>query len=378
MQERTNPGDDPAEKKRILDLSVEIAVRLGVVAVLVVWCFHIFRPFLIPVVTGMIIAVAIDSPFQRLLRLVGGRRGLAATIFALAAIGLTVMPAFRVTDSIVESTLGLADQVQTGELDVPAPNESLRGWPIVGGRLYEAWALAHDDLQAAVERFSPQLRTMGTWVLGKIRGLAGAILHLILALIIAGIMLAYAPGGVSASQGVLARLGGERGGAMVGLIAATIRSVAVGVLGIAAIQAGLVGLGFFLVGLPGWGLWTLAIFFIGILQLPALLLTIPAIAYVFSTGDSTVVSVVFAVWSLLAGTSDAILKPMLLGRGLDVPMPVILLGAIGGMVVYGLIGLFIGAVVLAVGHELFMAWLRAELSERDGEAESAAEAPAST
>ena len=370
MEANRSAAEDAAAKKRTLDLAVDIGVRLAVVAVLVIWCFYIFRPFLIPIVTGIIIAVAVDNPFQRLLKVVGGRRGLAATIFALAAIVLTIVPTFKVVDSVVRSSVGLADQLQEETIDVPAPSESVRDWPLIGGPIYDAWALADSDLRAAAERFSPQLRSVGSWALVKIRGLLGAVMHLILALIIAGILLAYAPGGVTASEGVLARLGGARGAGMVAMIAATIRSVAVGVLGIALIQAGLVGLGFFFVGLPGWGIWTIFVLFAGILQLPALLITIPAIVYVFSTGDSTLIAVVFAVWSVLAGTSDAFLKPVLLGRGLDVPMPVILIGAIGGMVVYGIIGLFIGAVVLAIGHELFMAWLRAELAEAE-EAEAA-------
>lgn len=283
MQANHTVAEGAASKKRILDLSVDIGVRLAVVAVLVAWCFHIFRPFLIPIVTGIIIAVAVESPYRRLLKLVGGRRGLAATIFALAAIVLTIFPTFQVVDSVVRSTVGLADQLRAETIDVPAPNEGVRDWPLIGGQVYDAWALADADLRAAAERFSPQLRTMGGWALTKIRGLLGAVLHLVLALIIAGILLAYAPGGVSATEGIFARLGGERGAGMVALIAATIRSVAVGVLGIALIQAGLVGLGFFLVGLPGWGVWTIFVLFAGILQLPALLITIPAIAYVFST-----------------------------------------------------------------------------------------------
>ncbi|MDX1395123.1 MAG: AI-2E family transporter [Gemmatimonadota bacterium] len=375
MDAATTGADQAEKRKRILDVSVVVAVRLAILAGLVIWCFQIFRPFVIPIITAIIIAVTFYTPFQGLLKLVGGRRGLAGTLFALIAIAITIYPTFKVVESVVESTRGFSQQIQSGELQVPPPRENVRGWPIVGPRIYEAWSLADSDIQAATERYAPQIRTLGTWIIGKIRGLLGTVGHLVLALIISGIMLAYAPGGVSASAGVLKRIGGPRAESFVELIGATIKSVALGVLGIATVQATLVGAGFFFVHIPGWGIWTVLVLVLGILQLPAVIVTIPAIIYFFSAADSTGIAIVFAVWSLLAGTSDMILKPIFLGRGLDVPMPVILIGAIGGLILYGLIGLFVGAVVLAVGWELFEAWLLMDVPPAADEGAAAVSEP---
>ena len=134
------------------------------------------------------------------------------------------------------------------------------------------------------------------------------------------------------------------------------QSVTRGILGVALIQAVLAGIGLLVVGVPAAGLWVLLILFLAAVQIPTLLILGPIIVYVFAT-SSTAVAVLFAIWSTAVGLSDNVLKPLLLGRGTDVPMLVIFMGAIGGFVLEGIIGLFVGAVVLAVGYTLFKAWL---------------------
>ena len=146
------------------------------------------------------------------------------------------------------------------------------------------------------------------------------------------------------------------GGEWAPLAVATVRSVLKGVIGVAVIQAVLVGIGFAVMGIPGTPVWTALVLFLAIAQLPALLVVLPIIAYAFSAYDTTP-AVIFTVWSLLAGASDNILKPMLMGRGVDIPMPVILIGAIGGMIAAGIMGLFAGAVILSILYKLFTLWL---------------------
>jgi predicted PurR-regulated permease PerM len=147
-----------------------------------------------------------------------------------------------------------------------------------------------------------------------------------------------------------------RGSRLLTLIAATIRGVAQGVVGVAVIQALLLGVGFVAIGLPGAGLWTLVALLVGVVQLPVILLTLPVVIYVFMT-EATQPAIIFLIWTIIAGLSDNVLKPLMLGRGLEAPMPVILIGVIGGMVVDGLLGLFVGPVLLAVGYVLLMEWL---------------------
>ena len=137
---------------------------------------------------------------------------------------------------------------------------------------------------------------------------------------------------------------------------ATVRSVLQGVVGVAVIQASLCALGLFIMGVPGAPIWSAIILVFGIAQLPAILIILPMVVWGFSAYDTTP-AVIFAVWMIFAAISDNFLKPILMGRGLDIPMPVILIGAIGGMIASGIIGLFAGAVVLSIWYKLFAEWL---------------------
>ncbi|MEJ2177286.1 MAG: AI-2E family transporter, partial [Gammaproteobacteria bacterium] len=181
-------------------------------------------------------------------------------------------------------------------------------------------------------------------------------LKFVVSILIAGVLLANDAGGGRAARAVATRLAGERGTTAVERAVATVRSVTLGILGVAMIQALLASLGMLVVGVPGAGLWALLVLILAIVQLPTILVLGPIIVYVFST-STTVTAVVFAIWSILVGISDAFLKPLLMGRGVDVPMLVIFIGAIGGFMTSGIIGLFLGAIILALGYKLYLIWL---------------------
>jgi predicted PurR-regulated permease PerM len=232
--------------------------------------------------------------------------------------------------------------------------------------------MASTNMGEALANYRPQLAELGKKALSAAAGAGITVLQFIISIIIAGVLLVYATSGSHAVGAVAVRLmGAESGREFTEMAGATIRSVAQGVLGIAVIQAILAGIGLFVMGVPYAGLWSLLVLLLAIIQLPTILVLGPIIVYVFSVA-ATVPAVLFMIWSLLVGLSDNILKPLLLGRGLDIPMLVILLGAIGGMLLSGIIGLFVGAVVLALGYRLFIAWLAqgAEPETAQREAES--------
>jgi predicted PurR-regulated permease PerM len=181
-------------------------------------------------------------------------------------------------------------------------------------------------------------------------------LKFVVSIIIAGVLLAKADGGRQVAQAFARRVAGEQGAKAVELAGATVRSVALGILGVALIQTSLAVAGFLVVGVPGAGFWALLVLILAVIQLPTILILGPIIVYVFST-SSTVIAVVFAIWSILVGISDAFLKPLLMGRGVDVPMLVIFIGAIGGFMLSGIIGLFVGAIIFTLGYKLFLHWL---------------------
>jgi len=192
-----------------------------------------------------------------------------------------------------------------------------------------------------------------------------AVLALLLAVIFAAITLAYSDAARAFIGRVFARVTGDslRASHYISIIAATIRSVANGVIGVAFVQALLCGIGFFVIGVPGAGLLSLIAMVFGVLQVPVVIITLPAIIWAYSAETMTI-AIIFTIWEVIAGLSDAALKPLMIGHGLEVPMPIILLGVIGGVIAYGLVGLFVGAVLLAVGYVLFREWTDAPLPEK--------------
>jgi predicted PurR-regulated permease PerM len=204
----------------------------------------------------------------------------------------------------------------------------------------------------------PHLKGPSLSLLGKLAGASVGLLMFICALFIAGIVMAYGDKGSRSALLIAARISGpDKGPQIVELCTATIRAVAQGVVGIAFIQMLLVGAGFVVMGIPGAGLLALGVLLLGIMQLPATLITIPVIGFVFATEGATAATIIFGIYTFVAGMVDNVLKPLLLGRGVAVPMPVILVGALGGMIASGIIGLFIGPVMLAVAYQLFWQWV---------------------
>jgi predicted PurR-regulated permease PerM len=359
MTEVNQSANNIATTKIVID----IAIRLILIALLGYWCLLIFLPFLVPVLWGIIIAVAIYPLYLKLESLLGGRKKLALTLFTLFALSILITPTVLLTISMADTAHYLAKGLQAGTLQIPPPPENIAGWPIIGEPLHNIWSSASKNLMATIEEHAPQLKVAGKWLFTTVAGAGGSVLQFIFSIIIAAIFIANADVDNRFAQTLSARLAGKGSKDFSELAGATMRSVAQGVLGVAFIQGVLAGVGLMAMGVPGAGFWALLVLFLAIMQLPPLLVLGPIIIYVFSV-ENTVPAVIFMIWSLLVGISDNILKPMLLGRGVEIPMLIILIGAIGGMILLGLLGLFIGAVVLALGYELFTAWLYQDQTDR--------------
>jgi predicted PurR-regulated permease PerM len=270
-----------------------------------------------------------------------------------------VVPMVTAVTSLGSSIFSLVSAVQNHTLSIPPPPPWLVDLPLVGQKFSEIWALIATNMPAALAKYGQMLSGPVARLASFAGGLATSELSFILSFAIAAVLIAYGKGAADFARSLLGRITGSkaRGAHLVLLTAATIRGVATGVVGVAVIQSLLVGIGFFAIGIPAAGLLTLATLLLAIVQVPAVLLTLPVIAYVLAT-EATTPAIIFAVWTLIAGLSDNVLKPLMLGRGLEVPMPVILIGVIGGMLADGLLGLFVGPVILAVGYVLLAEWLR--------------------
>ena len=348
----------PASGKVLSHELLDVLIRAGLLAVLVVACYQVFHPFLNLMLWSVILAITLYPLQARLVRRMDGKKGLAATVLVLLAIVVMMVPVYLLTMSLAGSVTDLMATAKTGSFHVPPPPESVAGWPVVGPKLHAVWAQAANDLTGVAQQFAPQLKAASLGLLGKLAGLGVGLLVFIAALAIAGIFMAFAEAGERSAVRIASRMfGAVRAPGIVELCTATIRAVAQGVVGIAFIQMLLVGVAFVLMGVPGAGLLALAVLLLGIMQVPATLITVPVIIFVFATRGFDLWTIVFAVYVFIAGLADNVLKPMLLGRGVAVPMPVILIGALGGMVTNGIIGLFIGPVVLAVGYQVFWQWI---------------------
>ena len=357
---------DKAQVRQTLSSDLtDLMIRVGLIAFLVVMSFRIFSPFMGLMMWALILAVTLYPLQQRFAKKLGGREGRAATLLVLALILLIGVPTAILGGSFADFVHQTHTAFENNTITINPPPASVAEWPVVGNKIHETWTMAANDLPALLQKMQPQLGNFSKAVLGFVASAAGGIFMFIFALIISGVMMAYGQSGSEAMAKIIRRLAGpEKGNQLHKLSTATIRSVSMGVIGVAFIQALLVGVGFVLADIPAAGLLAIVVLVLGIAQLPATLITLPVIAYIWWSGDSTMSNVFFTVYLIVAGLADNVLKPLFLGRGVDAPMPVILLGALGGMVTGGMIGLFIGAVLLALAYVIFMEWVD------DGEAEA--------
>jgi len=339
---------------------IEALIRVAVIGIMAFWVFQLIQPFLIPVLWGMILAVAAEPLIAWVSKKTGGRRSLAAGLFVLIIISLLIIPTVLLVVSSVGKIQVVAEQIQTKALTIPPPPESVAGWPVLGESLHNAWLLTSTNLAAALKQYAPQIETALGAILGSVGGGLYGLFMVIISTCIAGVFLAKSEPSAGIARKVFTRFTGEKGLKIADLAVAAIRGVMQGVVGVAVIQAILSAIGMLVAGVPATGLWAVLVLICAVSQLPTILILGPVAVYLFSVA-STATAVLFLIWALIISASDGLLKPILMGRGVDVPMLVILIGALGGMILSGIIGLFVGAVVLAIMYTLFTAWLDEEI-----------------
>lgn len=335
---------------------LETTIKIAMTLLLFTWCFYIVQPFIVPLVWALIITVSIFPIYKRLLSLFKGRQKLTAVLITICLLLIIVVPCVVLGGTIASSVEGLARQLSDGTLSIPLPTEKVASWPLIGETLHKYWTLIATNPMDALKPIVPQIKMLGQWLISSGFSLTVSIFQLIMAIIISGVLLANADGGHRLALAISKRFVGTKGAEFERMSEETIRSVAIGVLGVAIIQSLLVGLGFWVAGVPAAALLTLVCFFLAVIQVGPGLVVIPVTIYVFSSHD-TLFSLIYLVWAVFAGLIDNVLKPLLMGRGSSIPMVIIFIGAIGGMIFSGFIGLFIGAVVLALGYELFRVWV---------------------
>jgi predicted PurR-regulated permease PerM len=276
--------DDDLDR-RISDRLLDVLIHAGLILVLVWLCYQVFSPFLVLMVWAVILAVTLYPLNRALARRLGGRQGWAAALITLLGIALIVAPAAVLVGSMGDSVHQLVHDVQHDTLQVPPPPERVAAWPLVGERIHAVWSKAYTDLPALIKSLQPKIGELAKTALAMVAGIGGDILKFVAAFIVAGILMAFGEGGARASLAIFNRIAGvERGETFATLATATIRAVAQGVIGIAFIQALVVGLCLLFAGVPLAGVLAGVVLVLGIAQVPALVVTLPAIAYLWMSG----------------------------------------------------------------------------------------------
>ena len=353
------PQADSELEQRASSSLLDVLIRASLIGLLAVLCYQIFSPFLTLMVWSIILAVTLYPLHQWLAGKVSRKQWLASIILVIVGLVLIITPMALLMNSFADSVRHFIGAVQQNTLAIPAPREGVEKWPLVGKQIHDVWSKAHTDLPGFVRSMQPKIGELAQKAVAMVASIGSGLLLFLVSFLVASILMAYGESGARGSRAIFVRVAGAaRGEALAKLSTATIRAVALGVIGVAFIQAILIGLALLLAGVPAAGVLSAIALVLGIAQVPALIVTVPAIIYIWSSGDyRTAAAITHTIILLLTGMADNVLKPLMLGRGVDAPMPVILLGALGGMASGGILGMFVGATLLALGYQIFMGWI---------------------
>ena len=338
------------------DKIVDLIIRIGVLFLLLGWCLDILKPFISILIWAIVIAVAIYPIHCSFVKIFRGKRTLAIIVLTFIMLAFIVVPSFLVTYSLYDGIVYLRDLYKAGQPLIPPPGHLVDNWPPITKPVVDIWLSASENLQEFTLKYSDNVKSIGAWLLTALGGVGRGIIELNVSIIVAGVLLGYSDSASQISKKVFIKLAGKNGDHFADVSVSTIRNVVKGFLGVAIIQSALAGIGFFIAGVPFAGLWTVLCLILAIVQIGVGPIAIPVAIYMFSVLDTTSATIL-AVWLGFVLLSDNILKPILLGKSSsDTPMPVIFLGAVGGLLYDGFVGLFLGAVILTIGYKLFITW----------------------
>jgi predicted PurR-regulated permease PerM len=336
---------------------IQLAVRLALLAFLVYWSLIVIRPFIPILAWSVVLAVALYPVFGWLSRLLGDRPRLAAAILTIVNLGIVIGPAAWLGLGAVEEIREFAAELGAGRLAIPSPPAGVKNWPIVGPQLAELWEQASTNLRALLDQIVPHLKPLAGVML-SFAGTAGiGTIKFLIAVALTGFLFRAGPRLVAACRRFLSRVVAERSEDFLALAGATIRSVSQGVIGIAVAQALVIGIIFKMADVPRAGLLAFAVMVLNIVQIGSAVIVIPVLIWLWIT-KSFAVALLFTLLLLPASLADNVLKPLVMGRGLTTPSLVIFVGVVGGTLAHGIVGLFIGPIILAVAWELLTAWVR--------------------
>jgi predicted PurR-regulated permease PerM len=342
------------------DTLVVLGIRLVCLGLLGYWTLIIIRPFLTIMVWSAIIAVALYPVFYWLSGKLLGYRVFAAFVITLLSLLLMLGPATWLGLSLAESVRTLIERLNEGTVALPPPPEIIKTWPLIGNKAYETWDLASTNLRALLTQAVPYLKPVGGTLLGAAGGFGINLLKFIVATIISGFLFIPGPALVESIKNILRHLAGARGAMFVDMAGATVRTISRGIIGVSVLQALLAGIGLIVAGVPASGLISFLVLLLGIVQIGPSIILVPLVIWSWFTMDATS-AVLFSLYMIPVNLLDNVLRPLFMAKGLDTPIWIILLGVFGGTIVHGMIGLFVGPVVLSIAWQLIVLWTRSDL-----------------
>lgn len=338
--------------------NITTVLRIVALLLILVWCFLIIRPFLIITIWSILLAVALYPLYKWFVVKLGEeRKKLAIFTFTLIAVLLLAIPAYFVLASIFESIAIIVDQIKSEGFEIPLPDSKIKSLPLIGEKLYDEWYALSDNIEQFAIVHKDAILEYGRGVLSSVKGFLGTMITFIISFFIALVLMFNAENAYRSSLKLFMKLMGEEGEEVILISRDTIRNVVKGILLVAIIQTALAFIGYTAIGIPVAGIFALLVLIGAIVQIPVILVMLPPILLAFSMAEPTY-AIIFTIYCVLVGLADNVLKPILLGKGLKTPMIVILIGTIGGLLLHGIIGLFVGPVVLSVVYQLYQYWMR--------------------
>ena len=334
----------------------ETILQLGLVFLIIAFCFNLLSPFVTPILWAIIFAIILYPLYNALQKKLKGRKSLVATLITVIILAIVIVPAVSFFSMVSSNLMEIKSGIDDGTLKISTPGQTIKDWPIIGDKAYDFLYSASVNLEKTILEYKEQIKEVSTKVLGNLVSSIVTILQIVLSVIIAGVLMASSSAQQLATNFIM-RIAGDKGDEFLDITVSTVRQVVKGVIGVAVIQTMIQAVGLFLCGVPFAGILTLLCLILSIIQIGPIIVNLGVIAYLFSTGDSSTAAILWTIYFLLSGLSDNVLKPLLLGKGAMVPMLVIFIGVIGGFMMSGFIGLFVGPIVFSIGYKLFTAWM---------------------
>lgn len=338
---------------------VHYALQLLALSLLLYFCFLIIEPFLTLLVWASVLAITLYPLHKKITTWLGGRKWFSATFIVVVMFLLIIGPATSLLLATIDEFKTLSIAYTEGELVLPAPDERVKEWPLIGNTLYTYWNEASENITSFLGMHYESIKPVIVKLVALVSSAGKGILLLMASFLVSGFFLVYGESGAKLASLFFMKMVGKKGEKMEQSVAITVRNVAKGVIGVSFIQAILAGTGMIVAGVPLAGLWALIGMVLAIVQIGLLPVSLGVIIYIWSSAD-TLTAVLLTIWMLFVGIVDNIIKPFMMGIGAPAPMLVVFIGTIGGFMLSGFIGLFTGAIVLTIGYKLVTDWLESE------------------